>query len=180
MKVFILHGYRANPEANWFPWLAKQLKDLGHEVTVPEFPTPATFSDWQKVLTSETFDEKTVLIGHSLGGTYSLRLLENSPLIHAAILVAPPIRKLGMEELDHHNASFYDHEFVWDAIHNNCDNIIVYHSDNDPYVPLEQAKVITEKLDAELEMIPNSGHLNADAGFTEFPQLLDKLRSLQE
>ncbi len=26
MNFFIIHGVYANPEANWFPWLKKELK----------------------------------------------------------------------------------------------------------------------------------------------------------
>ena len=178
MNIVIIHGYKGSPSENWFPWLGKQLVEKGHKVTIPEFPSPAEFDDWQKVLTSDKFDEDTVLIGHSLGGTYVLRLLENSPHIRAAVLVAPPIKKLGIEELDHHNASFYNHEFRWDMIRNSCEHFLVFHSDNDPKVPLKQAQTISDELGGDLVVIPGGGHLNAAAGFTEFPDLLKKLLSL--
>ena len=40
MNFFIIHGIYATPEANWFPWLKKELESRGNEVIVPKFPTP--------------------------------------------------------------------------------------------------------------------------------------------
>ena len=37
-RVVIIHGSYGKPEENWFPWLAEEVRKLGHSATVPTFP----------------------------------------------------------------------------------------------------------------------------------------------
>ncbi len=53
----------------------------------------------------------------------------------------------------------------------------MFHSDNDPYVPLEKAYELRDKIDAELHIIKNAGHFNKQAGYTKFTQILDKIKN---
>ncbi len=53
----------------------------------------------------------------------------------------------------------------------------MFHSDNDPYVPLEKAKELAKKLGVELIMVKNAGHFNEKAGYTKFELLLEKIKS---
>ena len=52
----------------------------------------------------------------------------------------------------------------------------MFHSDNDPYVPLEKAKNLAKNLDADLTIVKNAGHFNEKAGYTKFELLLDKIK----
>jgi len=58
-------------------------------------------------------------------------------------------------------------------------NIMLVHSDDDPYIPIEQAEWIAEKLHAELIVIPGQGHFNLEKSpdYYEFPALLALLES---
>ena len=82
-KVFIIHGTEGYPEENWFPWMKSELEEKGCEVIVPQFPSPpvvaAKISEWFDVFKpyQQTLDENTILIGHSLGGVFTLRILEH-------------------------------------------------------------------------------------------------------
>ena len=96
--AFIFHGTEGHPEENWFPWTKKQLEQRGYEVFVPQFPSPpvipAKIADWFDVLKSyeEKITEDTILIGHSLGGIFTLRLLEKlSHPVRAACFLGTPI-----------------------------------------------------------------------------------------
>jgi predicted alpha/beta hydrolase family esterase len=37
-RVFIIHGWTANPADNWFPWIKSELEKHDFEVTVPQMP----------------------------------------------------------------------------------------------------------------------------------------------
>jgi uncharacterized protein len=58
-------------------------------------------------------------------------------------------------------------------------SITLVHSDDDPYIPLEQADWIAEKLKAELIVIPGQGHFNLEKSpdYTAFPALLALVES---
>ena len=81
-SFFIMHGIYGHPEENWFPWLKKELEKEGHEVIVPKFPTPVdqSLESWMKVIKKYDgkINEKTVMIGHSLGAGFILNYLEQA------------------------------------------------------------------------------------------------------
>ncbi len=178
-SVFIFHGTGGYPEENWFPWLKKQLEGHNCEVIIPQFPTPEnqTSETWFKVFDSykDHIDEDTIFIGHSLGGSFLLRVLESlSKPIKAAFFVATPI---GIPPIVNWSGDqpFVGHPFDWHKIKQNCHHCYVYHSDNDPYVGLENGKQLAKNLNVELTFVSGAGHFNKPAGYTKFDDLLDKV-----
>src|SRR3989339_2271624 len=96
--IFIFHGTEGYPEENWFPWLKQKLEEKGHQVFVPQFPSPpglpASVDAWFEVLKNykKNIDQNTIIIGHSLGGVFTLRILEKiAEPIAEAIFVGTPI-----------------------------------------------------------------------------------------
>ena len=177
MNFFIIHGVYANPGANWFPWLKKELESRDFEVIVPKFPTPFDQSLESWLRTIKNYEEKitneTILIGHSLGTAFILNYLEKTnKKIKAAILVAPFHKLLGIE-YDELNKTFVGKEFNWEKIKNSCNKFFVFASDNDEYIPFEITEELTKNLNAEITLVPNGGHLNKKSGYDIFPLLLD-------
>jgi len=117
-----------------------------------------------------------LFIGHSLGTTLILRLIEKK-LINPQhiVLVSPVIQKINNEEYDALNSSFIENGFDWKMIHKMSTKIEIIHGDDDPYVPVEHARQLSGFIDAPLHIIKDGGHLNADAGYTQFPEILDFL-----
>ena len=185
MRVSITHGTRGSPDGNWFPWISSELKNIGHKVICPRYPTPEkqSLNNWLAVFDEKfgfkNLDNNTVLIGHSIGAAFALRLLcKATAPVKACFLVSGFTRDLGIPEFDELNSSFIKNDFNWDHIHRSAEKIFIYHSDNDPYVPLELSKELASNLDSEITLIPGGGHLNADSGFTNFPQLKNDFLSL--
>lgn len=91
-NAIIFHGTGAQPDWIWYPWLAERLRDRGYTVEVPHHPginvePIATFLP--KVLDAHTYDEDTVLVGHSGGAALLLSILERlDVVVPQAFLVA--------------------------------------------------------------------------------------------
>jgi uncharacterized protein len=179
--VFIIHGTRAHPESNWFAWLRRELEALGHTVIVPKFPTPENqhLETWSETLFKheQFIHERTIFVAHSVGPAFVLSALEQlDKRIKAAFFVSGFTDLLGIPEFDNLNRTFVDKQFDWDKIKANCARFVVIHSDNDPYVPLDHGRKLAKNLGVALITIKNGGHLNADAGFTKFPVLLELIK----
>lgn len=181
MNVFIIHGTFGDPEENWFPWLKSKLEEEGHRVFVPEFPTPENQSleNWLEVFEEyeKYLNEDSIVIGHSLGPAFLLNVLEElDHPIKAAFFVSPCVNLLGDPKFDRLNRTFVEKDFNWKKIRNNCKKFFLFHSDNDPYVPLKQTKELNKRLNGELTVVEGAGHFNKDAGYTEFDLLLRKIK----
>ncbi len=181
-KVIIVHGTGGSPFENWFPWLKQELTTLGCNVIVPSFPTPKaqSLNSWQIAFKNQVgfITPNTILIGHSLGAAFILKLLEQSsqPAL-ATYLICGFVGKLGLPKYDLLNQSFVCCDFDWLQIRKNMGHAYVINSDNDPYVPLSKGKELAEKLQAPLTVIPGAKHMNEEAGYKSFPLLLEKIKS---
>lgn len=181
--IFIIHGAFGNPEENWFPWLKQKLEELDHEVIVPKFPTPENQSldNWNNIFADyeNKIDGSAIFVGHSLAPAFLLSVLEriNQP-IRGAFFISGCLRLLGDKTVDSINRTFVDKEFDWLKIKQNCRHFFVYHSDNDPYIPMECANELAGKLGIKPKIIKDAGHFNEDSGHTKFEILLDDIKSL--
>ena len=183
-NVFIFHGTEGYPEENWFPWLKEKLKARGLKVFVPKFPSPpivpAKISEWFDVLKEyeKYINEETILVGHSLGGVFTLRILEKlEHPVEAVFLTGTPIGIKPILNYERDN-SFSGFDFDWDKIKANAKHFVIFHSDNDPYVGLENGKELAKKLGVEPTFIPNAGHFNKKTGYIKFDELWEKLKPL--
>lgn len=180
--AFIFHGTEGYPEENWFPWLKMEMETLGMAVHVPQFPTPEnqTLEAWFDVLRNyeQHIDEKSILVGHSLGGAFLLRVLEHiRTKIAFACLVATPIGIPPIQN-DAGDQPFIGHPFDWKKIREHAQHFVVFHSNNDPLVSLGNGKELARKLRVELMLIPNAGHFNTKAGYVRFDALLEEIKKV--
>ena len=183
-KILIIHGTQGHPKENWFPWIKENLEAFGHEVIVPQFPSPpvvaANIDEWFDVFKQyeDIINGDAIIVGHSLGGVFTLRILEKlSAPIKAAIFVGTPVGIRPILNYDR-DVAFSGFNFDWDAIKKNAGRFIVYQSDDDPYVGLGNGEELASKLGVELDFIPNAGHFNTKAGYNTFEQLKAKLEEI--
>lgn len=177
-RIFIIHGWEGSPESNWFLWLKNELEKLDYAVAIPQMPGAdqprmAEWMDFMNKLVGDP-DENTYLIGHSLGTISILRYLErmdDRKKIGGIILVAAFSRTLGIPEIE----NFLDRPVDWENIKSKAGKVVVINSDNDPYVALEEGKIIVKNLDGKLVVMENADHINAPYGKFELPAALEEL-----
>jgi len=180
-NVIIIHGSYGSPSENWIPWLKWELEKLGCRVFVPRFPTPKNQSiqNWLTIFNKyeQYLDRKSIVIGHSIGVAFLLNILEkrNKP-IKAAFFVSGFTGLLNNPAFDKLNSSFVDKNFNWQMIKKNCSHFFVFHSNNDPYVPLKKATDLAQNLGVNIILVQDAGHFNEKAGFTKFDLLLQNIK----
>ncbi len=203
-NIFIFHGTGGYPEENWFPWLKGQLESENCQITipkfphskelfaeaclkvvVPQFPSPERpiLNDWLNKLDEykEFINENTILIGHSLGGLFLLRVLERLETpVKAAIFVSASagVKPIKFYQGDHDFSGGFD--FDWGKIKKSASHFEVFHSDTDQMVCLGNGEELAKRLGVKLNVIPDAGHLNAKAGYTKFPELLNAINAILE
>ena len=181
--AFFVHCTGGSPDETFFPWLARELEKMDFTVTAPQFPTPfgQNLKNWMEVAEPylKTFDENTILMGRSIGAPFVLRLLEKAPKpVGGAFLVASFCSFPIMEQFVPLVGSFVREPFDWKKIRKNCKNFFVYHSDNDPYLPLEKGEEVAEGVGVKVTLVKGAEHFGLTRGFTKFPLLLKDIKSI--
>ncbi|MGH7203889.1 MAG: RBBP9/YdeN family alpha/beta hydrolase [Candidatus Levyibacteriota bacterium] len=186
-NALILHGTDASSKDNWFPWLGKELEQQGWQVWAPDLPkaNKPNIERYNRFLFSQkefaSINEETVMIGHSSGAVAILGFLQALPAeirISHAILVAAFRNNLGWESLNELFAVPFDFE----KIKQKATKFTLIHSDNDPYIPLEQAAYLKEKLGGELIILKGQNHFSEvmDPKYNQFPFLIELLNKEQQ
>jgi uncharacterized protein len=179
-NILIFHGTNGHPEENWFPWLKKELEKLEYNVIIPQFPTPKnqTPETWFDIFNKykQYINSDTILIGHSLGGTFLLQVLQNIGIqVKACFFIATPIGILPTKYYET-DKPFLEKPFNWLEIKAHSWKFQVFHSDNDPFVCIENGEKLAKQLCVDLTVVKNAGHFNTKAGYIEFELLLEKIK----
>lgn len=176
--AIILHGTLGSPQGNWFQWLKKELESRGFTVWLPELPNAnqPSLSLWSKFVQKEcpfTINEDTLIVGHSSGAILALIIAQNN-LEPIGGIVAVSVFHDNSLKWEPNNRLF-DVDFDWDAIHTNAKKFLFVHSDDDPYVPLDQAQFVANNCQAEIVVLSEQGHFNLEKSesYREFPKLLE-------
>src|SRR3989338_1840683 len=175
-KIIIIHGLGGHPKENWFSWLKQELEKLNYVVEVPQLPSPyqPQLKEWLSTLEKLKITPEDILIGHSLGTPTTLKFLETHKA-RAAYLIGGFCSLLD-ERFNPSIKNFVENGFEWKKIKNNCQKFIIFHGDDDPFVPLRKGEEVAKNLGVKVTVIKNGGHLNEEAKYFKFQQLLEKIK----
>lgn len=183
-NILILHGTDGSPESNWFMWLKGILIGQGHTVWLPQLPgadkpNAKVYTDFLLANKNFSYDEDTILIGHSSGAVEILQLLQHLPtksVIKAAVLVSAFKDDLDWDVL----TGLFEEPLDYKVIQSHCKHFMFIHSDDDPYCPIEHAEYLAKETKGELAIFEGQGHFNTELGpqYKQFPELLEVLEPL--
>lgn len=171
---------KLKPCKDWKDTLATELGE-DYEVLMPRMPnsTNARYDEWKLWFSrvSEFFDDKVILIGHSLGGIFLAKYLSENTLtktIKAVILVATPY-----DDSDDVNGGESLIDFLLPVSLNKfmrqANAIFLIHSKDDPVVPFVQlAKYQTSLPKAKVVIFENRKHFNQET----FPEIIKIIKSV--
>ena len=180
-KVFIIHGFDGSPNGGWRPWLMGELEKTDVYACALAMPDPANpiCDEWVDEVARHVNRDKNdemYLVGHSLGVPTILRYLEQlkTITIQGAVLVSGSSEKNNNRKMD----SFLERSFDFPIIKSKAKQFCIIHGDNDPNVPLSNAEFLADKLEGDLIVVPNGGHLNGSSGWLTLPQVLEALQKM--
>ncbi len=116
-----------------------------------------------------------VIVAWSTGSIFSVRyLFETKKRIKKLVLISGFNNYVGnVPFVDNINKKFFMKDVS--VAKNVADKIICIKSDNDPFITQAALNDFAIKLNAEIINVPNGGHFNANAGYTKFEILLNKI-----
>lgn len=188
-KVYLIHGWGGNPKGDWYAWLKKALTKKGFDAQVPAMPNTLkpTIKEWVNFLEKniKNIDQNTYFVGHSIGCQAIMRFLETLPKntkIGGAIFVAGWFN-LTDETWDGDYTleiatPWLETPINFDKVKQHTDNFVDIASDNDPYVPFTDKDLFKERLNAEVIVLHNKGHVSGEDGVNELPIVIDKLMEM--
>jgi uncharacterized protein len=159
-------------DSNWYGWLYLILSERSEalglcEVICEDMPDPyqARASHWLSFMKEVLkIDERTIAIGHSSGAEAILRYAESNK-IGAVILVSACWSDLGIQS--ERLSGYYpnaDGSNPWrfDLMLDNCSTWHQFHSNDDPFIAVEEAERVREALalmpDINYHFLPNRSH----------------------
>ncbi|RMD67133.1 hypothetical protein D6817_02415, partial [Candidatus Pacearchaeota archaeon] len=162
----LLHGYTGSPDKNFFPWLKSELEKRGYKVSVPALPNPDAPNIEEQikfVLETCEFNEHTIVLGHSLGATIALKVVEalDKP-VKKLILAAGTIKPERVEEKPYGRTFSWEYDF--EKIKKNVKFGIVYLRDlTDTIVDSKQFSFARDFFGAEVvEFEAKEEHLRGE------------------
>lgn len=175
IKVILIYGNgNSTMQDHWLPYVKTELEKHGFAVIAKDFPDLplARESFWLPFIKELGADENTVLIGHSTGAIAAMRYAESNKIL-GSVLVGTYHTDLG--DASEKESGYFDRPWDWEKIKQNQKFIIQFASQDDPYIPIEEARFVHEKLNTEYHEYTDQGHMGSDVNKTTFPDLVESL-----
>lgn len=183
-RAILVHGWSGQAGDGWFTWLKKELESRGFEVLMPQMPDTdePRISAWVPAIAQAVGvpDQDTFFVGHSMGCVAIIRYLESlseGQKVGGAVFVAGfflPLTGLTKEE-EETGREWHETPIDTEKVRNRMEKSFALFSDNDPFVPVENAEEFKSRLGSEILIQHNQAHFHEGAGFTELPIALEKL-----
>ena len=173
-RVLLVHGWGGSDFPHWQSWLAGEIaKEYGTVQFLHFTDIDAPKIDlWSAELLEalESF-KPDIVICHSLANTLWFHLSNTTTLseIKKLYLVAPPSMQCKVPELE----EFFPVQIPTQLY---AKEALLVSSTNDPYMSMNEAKVLQNELGIEMKVLENAGHINAESGYGEWPWILESLK----
>ena len=185
-RVFIIHGWDGYPEEGIFPWLKKELQNKDFRVFNPSMPDPLNpqIETWVNYLKEQVGipDKNTFFFGHSIGVQTILRYLESLPKntkIGGAVFLAGWVNLTSKAYETRGDAEiakpWLETPLNWNKIKFHSDNFIGIFSDDDPLVPVSDAKIFERDLGAKIIIEHGRGHFSGSSRIKKLQSALDSI-----
>jgi len=178
------NGCTSIQQSNWYGWLHRECATRNIPSICENFPDPyeAKREIWLPFIDSQLKQnpiDSMILVGHSSGAQAALRYTEDHP-VKATILVSATYSDLG--DANERLSNYYPHidgsnQYDFESMRKNCKTFHQFHSDDDPFIPVQEAIRIKDGLqlsESNFHLLPRRSHFFEPP----FPELLDLVLQL--
>ena len=187
-RAILVHGWGGSPDREWFPWLRAELEKNGFEVKVPALPDAGHphIKAWVPALAEAVGapDANTYFVSHSMGCQTIARYLsglDESVVVGGVVYVGGFFDSLTLDE--HEKAGIWNEwrETPLDLsrVKARAPKSIAIFSDDDPFVPIENARRFEQELGSKSIIEHGQGHFAGDA-YIRIPFALDAVLALAQ
>ncbi len=170
--VVLIHGNGGCTAADlWLPSVERELSAAGLDVVNRTFPdnVKARARYWLPFLEELGAGPDTVLIGHSSGAVAAMRYAETHR-VRGSVLVSVCHTDLG--NAGERASGYFSTPWDWARIKANQDWIGIFHSADDPLIPVAEARFVAARLGASYFESADRGHFIDDRTFPEVVQFV--------
>lgn len=184
-KAIILHGWWWSSKENWFPYIKKELDKKLYDVYIPNLPNtknPILEEQLEYIdIYASDFQNWWLIIWHSLWWQLALHFIEKNDIKDSLIILVAPSYDNTTKELWEKVAggsyeylvSYNEAKVNFDKINKLNNRFIIFLSDNDPFINMENAKKYYGKLkNIEFIDFENMWHFNQSAWVYELEDIL--------
>ena len=175
-SAILIHGKGGSPDASWLPWLKSKLESEGRNCVVPAFPPEddSKLSDWFATLNKiDTEPANTVFVAHARGAMALLRWINTLPKDTRILKIVTVSCNFDFQPNRTDGDEFYTTRLDYEDIKNKSDEIVVIHSADDPYAPIEAGEQLAKNLNARFVPYEKAGHFGSDK--TQAPEILKEI-----
>ena len=157
-----------------YGWVASEIKKLGFPVVLENFPDPyeAKEAIWVPFVREELAknSENVILIGHSSGAEATMRYLEKYKAVGAILVSAC---RTDLDEPSETISGYYSRPWLWSTIQANAQWILQFGSTDDPFIPIEEMRLVAKELSSTYIEYSSHGHFMTG----KFPELLAEFKT---
>ena len=187
-KIYIVHCWEGSKQDGWYPWLDRKLSNdinIVYRFNMPNTENPK-IDEWVSFLDKQVnkLDDKTFLIGHSIGCQTILRYLQTKDIcnIGGILFVAPWLDLLdyAIEDEESYKIAkpWLTETIDFNKIKKFTKNIHCIFSSNDYFVPLSQKEKFEKLLNAKTIVVKDKGHISKDDNVFKLNEILDECNKM--
>lgn len=177
VPTLIIPGWNGSGPGHWQTWLEAESLAVGRPTLRPDFADldHPDLAEWLAALRTaldglpaDGYD----VVAHSLGAVlwmHHVAANASSPRAARVLLVSPPSPHTSIEEI----RTFFPPPLDIDTVRRGADGTALVGGDADPYLPEGIAAAYGLPLKIATTVVEGGGHLNTDAGYGEWPAVLD-------
>ncbi|WP_428740869.1 RBBP9/YdeN family alpha/beta hydrolase [Tenacibaculum sp.] len=176
-KIYLIHGYTASPDSNWFQDLKNNLENEFINVSILNMPDSQNpkLNGWINHMENhiKDIDEHTIFIGHSLGCVSILNFLNQfkATKIKGLFLISGFVESSPIPEL----IEFVKPKLNYNHLKEITKTRVAISAIDDDIIPFEYSKIMAEKLDAKFTLLEEGKHFIDRDNFTKFPFLVKEI-----